>query len=131
MLAFDDFGTGYASLSYLTASAGADQDRPQLWPRSPDDTATPHRALADRDGAQPRSRVIAEGVETRAQAEFLLKEHCRRRRAFSMPAAATAESSSAAQPARGRPERVSEKARQPFAEISAARRQASGRRHYS
>ncbi len=56
-LAFDDFGTGYASLNYLTALPGLPhQDRPQLHRQDHRRRrGCRHRALADRDGAQSRS----------------------------------------------------------------------------
>jgi diguanylate cyclase (GGDEF)-like protein/PAS domain S-box-containing protein len=77
-LALDDFGTGYASLSYLT--------RFPLARIKIDRTFVGNVIDAAGDAAIVRSliamahnlglKVIAEGVETGAQAAFLLKEQC-------------------------------------------------------
>ena len=77
-LAFDDFGTGYASLNHLT--------RFPIWRIKIDRTFVNRITNSIEDAAIVRSliamahnlglRVVAEGVETEAQAAFLLKESC-------------------------------------------------------
>jgi EAL domain-containing protein (putative c-di-GMP-specific phosphodiesterase class I) len=77
-LAFDDFGTGYASLSFLTQMPLTHIKIDQSFIRGlPEDAkaAAIVRSLivmAHNIGLQ----VIAEGVETAAQAQFLLAEGC-------------------------------------------------------
>jgi diguanylate cyclase (GGDEF)-like protein/PAS domain S-box-containing protein len=83
-LAFDDFGTGYASLSYLTKFpvSRIKIDRSFI-AKVTDDTE---------NGAIVRSLIamahnlklgiIAEGVETEAQARFLLEERCEEAQGF-------------------------------------------------
>ena len=77
-LAFDDFGTGYASLNHLT--------RFPIWRIKIDKSFVARVTDSAEDAAIVRSliamahnlglRVVAEGVESEAQAAFLLNEHC-------------------------------------------------------
>jgi diguanylate cyclase (GGDEF)-like protein/PAS domain S-box-containing protein len=77
-LAFDDFGTGYASLNHLT--------RFPIWRIKIDRSFVNRITNSVEDAAIVRSliamahnlglRVVAEGVETEEQAAFLLKERC-------------------------------------------------------
>jgi EAL domain-containing protein (putative c-di-GMP-specific phosphodiesterase class I) len=77
-LAFDDFGTGYASLNHLT--------RFPIWRIKIDRSFVNRISNSVEDAAIVRSliamahnlglRVVAEGVETEAQAAFLLQESC-------------------------------------------------------
>jgi diguanylate cyclase (GGDEF)-like protein/PAS domain S-box-containing protein len=77
-LAFDDFGTGYASLNHLT--------RFPIWRIKIDRSFVNRISNSVEDAAIVRSliamahnlglRVVAEGVETEAQAAFLLEESC-------------------------------------------------------
>ena len=77
-LAFDDFGTGYASLNYLTryplTHIKIDQSFVRKVPGSAQDAAVVRSIIimAHNLGLA----VVAEGVETQAQAAFLQAEGC-------------------------------------------------------
>jgi EAL domain-containing protein (putative c-di-GMP-specific phosphodiesterase class I) len=83
-LAFDDFGTGYASLSYLTKFPVS---------RIKIDRSFIARVTDDAENAaivrsliamahNLKLGIIAEGVETEAQARFLLEERCEEAQGF-------------------------------------------------
>jgi EAL domain-containing protein (putative c-di-GMP-specific phosphodiesterase class I) len=77
-LAIDDFGTGYSSLSYLSRfpinTLKIDQSFIKEISSSQDDSTIVSAII--NMGRNLRRRVIAEGVETRVQHEFLLSQHC-------------------------------------------------------
>ena len=77
-LALDDFGTGYSSLSYLRQfpidTLKIDQSFVQQLSSKPDDATIVSAVISL--GQSLKKRVIAEGVETHAQYEFLLARHC-------------------------------------------------------
>ncbi|MBK9217924.1 MAG: EAL domain-containing protein [Uliginosibacterium sp.] len=78
-LSIDDFGTGYSSLSYLKRFAvdrlKIDQGFIRDMVDDPDDAAIV-RAIIQL-GRSLKLDVIAEGAESRAQIDFLIKEGCR------------------------------------------------------
>ena len=77
-LAIDDFGTGYSSLSYLSRfpinTLKIDQSFVREISGSPDNSTIVSAII--NMGRSLNRRVIAEGVETRDQHEFLLRQHC-------------------------------------------------------
>ncbi len=77
-LAIDDFGTGYSSLSYLSRfpidRIKIAQDFVRSLPHSPDDAAIVETIIAI--ARNLNIEVIAEGVETRAQVDFLRARGC-------------------------------------------------------
>ena len=83
-LAFDDFGTGYASLNYLTrfpvSRIKIDRSFVEKITANTKDAPIVSSliAMAHKLGL----KVIAEGVETEAQAAFLLKEGCEEAQGF-------------------------------------------------
>jgi diguanylate cyclase (GGDEF)-like protein len=88
-LAFDDFGTGYASLNYLTrfpvSRIKIDRSFVGRITENAEDSAIVRSLIAMAHNLE--LEVIAEGVETAAQAAFLLNERCQEAQGFlySMP----------------------------------------------
>ncbi|SNY44078.1 diguanylate cyclase (GGDEF) domain-containing protein [Arsukibacterium tuosuense] len=77
-LAIDDFGTGYSSLSYLRRfpinTLKIDQCFVNQLNANPDDATIVQAVISL--GKSLHQRVIAEGVETQEQYEFLLAKNC-------------------------------------------------------
>jgi EAL domain-containing protein (putative c-di-GMP-specific phosphodiesterase class I) len=83
-LAFDDFGTGYASLSYLTkfpvSRIKIDRSFIDKVTDDAEDAAIVRSLIAMAHNL--KLGIIAEGVETEAQARFLLEERCEEAQGF-------------------------------------------------
>ena len=85
-IAFDDFGTGYASLSYLTLYPLTRIKIDRSFVQKIDENSASEETAIVRSiivmGRNLGLEVIAEGVETLAQAEFLKMEGCQELQGF-------------------------------------------------
>jgi diguanylate cyclase len=83
-LAVDDFGTGYSSLSYLTQFPidALKVDQSFVREISSEGEGSPIITAVISMGRSLNHRVIAEGVETRAQLAFLQAQHCEEGQGF-------------------------------------------------
>jgi EAL domain-containing protein (putative c-di-GMP-specific phosphodiesterase class I) len=93
-IAVDDFGTGYSSLSYLKQMPvdrlKVDQSFVRDIPYCADDCAIVRAILAM--AANLNLQVIAEGVESEEQREFLRKEGCQEMQGYLLSPAVSADS---------------------------------------
>ena len=110
-LSIDDFGTGYSSLTYLkrfaVESLKIDQSFIQDIPKNAHNAAIVRAIVAMAKSLN--LNVIAEGVETRRQWQFLLDNGCREMQGYLVSSAlpvAAFEKFVLQMPHRGRPSRI-------------------------